>query len=148
MRFVCFLFSEAKDLYLSLSFYASSAPMESCRQFSHELGLYFCSILTSGTFFPPINPQPPCVFKEPCKTSSPALSLLWWGASQSSAFPLLGLAHGVPNRRTQTENQFIWDLPGCARERSSCSTSVCRCHILHTSSVSLPPSLGLLWTSL
>lgn len=47
-----------------------------------------------------------------------------------------------------TESQFIWDLTGCAEERSSCLTSVQWCHILHMSSMSLPKSLGLIGTSL
>lgn len=53
--------------------------------------------------------------------------------------------------RTEEHKQrvsFIWDLTGCAGERSSCLTSVQWCHILHMSSMSLPQSLGLIRTSL
>lgn len=46
-----------------------------------------------------------------------------------------------------TENQFIWDLTGYAKESSSCLTSAQHYHILHMSSKSLPQSLELIWIS-
>lgn len=105
---------------------------------------YSCSILTSETFFPPVNHQFPCVFKEPCKISSPPLHPLWWGVSQDSASPISRISTG--GAKQKRERCFIWDLTGCARESSSCLTSAPLCHIL--SSRSLPLSLGLIRTSL
>lgn len=105
---------------------------------------HFPSILNIWNLFPPVSHQAPGVSKELCKVSSLPLRPLQGGASQNSAFPLQGLAHGVLNRRIQTKNEFIWDLPACARESSSCITSACPCQILHTFSMSLPQSLGLI----
>lgn len=96
--------------------------------------------------FPPIKHQAPCVSKDPCKNPFSSIKPSVTRCEPEFRLPIARISTwGAEQKNTQ--NQFIWGLTGYARESSSCLTSAQHYHTLHTSSKSLPRSLGLIWIS-